>query len=203
LRSEEMGGKGGSPTSPRKYSENHGRDAHATLRATLLLVSISLPLLCGCQAAHVPDSAVAAFPGDDAAAQLDFWHDLAERKLTSNDDAFHGLLLYMDSTDPSANYDRRVATLKLRGLLPAHFSEPHDLAVERGTLAYAIVKLLPLHGGWVMHVFGPSPRYAIREVADADIFPPSSPQQTFSGSEFVGVIGKLEDYQGTASAGSP
>jgi hypothetical protein len=27
------------------------------------------------------------------------------------------------------------------------------------------------------------------------IFPYSSPQQTFSGSEFVGVIGALEDYQ--------
>ena len=54
-----------------------------------------------------------------------------------------------------------------------------------------------------MHVFGPSPRYAVKEVVDADIFPPSSPQQTFGGSEFVGVIGKLEDYQGTANAQSP
>jgi hypothetical protein len=169
----------------------------------LLLAVICLSSLVGCQTAHVPDSAVSAFPGDDASAQLAFWHDLAERKLTSNDDAFHGLLLYLDSTDPSTSYDQRVATLESRGLLPAHFAEPGDLAVERGTLAYAIVKLLPLHGGWVMHVFGPSPRYATKEVVDADIFPPSSPQQTFSGSEFVGVIGKLEDYQGTANAQSP
>jgi hypothetical protein len=167
------------------------------------MVLCALLLLTGCQAAHVPESVVAKFPGDDTAAQLDFWHGLAEEKLTSNDDAFHGLILYLDNTDPSANYDQRVATLRSRGLLPAHFSEPGDLAVERGTLAFAIVRTLHLRGGWVMHVFGPSPRYAVKELVDQEIFPPSSPQQTFSGSEFVGVIGKLEDYQGTASAQSP
>jgi hypothetical protein len=146
---------------------------------------------------------VGKFPGDDTASQLDYWHDLAERPLTSNDDAFHGLLLYLDNTDTSVNYDQRLAKLRSRGLLPAHFSEPGDLAVERGTLAFAIVKTLRLHGGWVMHVFGNSPRYAVKELVDAEIFPPSSPQQTFSGSEFVGVIGKVEDYQGTANVGSP
>jgi len=46
-----------------------------------------------------------------------------------------------------------------------------------------------------MHIFGPIPRYAVRELVYAGIFPPSSPQQTFSGAEFVGVIGKLDDYQ--------
>jgi hypothetical protein len=28
-----------------------------------------------------------------------------------------------------------------------------------------------------------------------NLFPPSSPEQTFSGSEFVGIIGRAEDYQ--------
>jgi hypothetical protein len=168
-----------------------------------VLVAVAcIGLLAGCQSAHVPDTAVGAFPGDEASAQLDFWHDLAERKLTSNDDAFHGLLLYLDNTDPSTSYAQRVSTLRSRGLLPASFAEPADLAIERGTLAYAICKTLHLRGGWVMHVFGTSPRYAVKELVDAEIFPPSSPQQTFSGSEFVGVMGKLEDYQATASAGS-
>ena len=179
------------------------KESFVHLGGAILVGIACLALLGGCQAAHVPDSVVAKFPGDDAGAQLDFWHELAERKLTSNDDAFHGLLLYLDNTDPSANYAQRVATLRSRGLLPAHFSEPADLAVERGTIAFAIVKTLRLRGGWVMHVFGPSPRYAVKELVDADIFPPSSPQQTFSGSEFVGVIGKLEDYQGSASVGTP
>jgi hypothetical protein len=171
--------------------------------ATAFCLLMCLSLLGGCQAAHVPQTVVAAHSGDDAGAQLDFWHELAERKLTSNDDAFHGLLLYLDNTDPATSYSQRVATLSARGLLPPHFSEPADLAIERGTLAYAIVKTLRLRGGWVMHVFGNSPRYAVKELVYDDIFPPSSPQQTFSGSEFVGVIGMLEDYQATASARNP
>jgi len=175
----------------------------AAIRAALAAGAACVLLLAGCQSAHISESVVAKYHGDDVGGQLDFWHELAERKLTSNDDAFHGLLLYLDNSDPSTSYDQRLAALGSRGLLPDHFSEPADLAVERGTIAYAIVKDLHIRGGWVMHAFGPSPRYAVKELVDAGVFPPSSPQQTFSGSEFVGVIGKMEDYQASASAVSP
>jgi len=151
----------------------------------------------GCQTAHVNSSLTATtrFSGNNADAQLNFWHELATRHLTSNDEALHGLLLYADGRDDANTYDKRVATLKSRGLLPASFSEPADDAIRRGDLAVAIVNLLEIKGGWVMHVFGAMPRYACRELVYADIYPPSSPQQTFSGAEFVGVIGKLDDYQ--------
>jgi hypothetical protein len=154
----------------------------------------------GCQEAYVAQPLTQKYQGDDPSLQLDFWHELATAKLTSNDDAFHGLLLYLDNADASTSYDQRVATLKSRGLLPGGFNQSGLQAVERGTVAYAIVKVLHLRGGWVMHLFGDSPRYAVKELVDSDIFPPSSPQQTFSGSEFVGVIGKLEDFQTSATA---
>jgi hypothetical protein len=156
----------------------------------------ALAAVCGgCQTAHVNSSLTGKFSGNDADAQLNFWHELATRHLTSNDEALHGLLLYADGRDDAKTYDKRVATLKSRGLLPASFSEPANDAVLRGDLAVAIVNLLGIKGGWVMHAFGPMPRYAVRELVYAGIFPPSSPQQTFSGAEFVGVIGKLDDYQ--------
>ena len=34
------------------------------------------------------------------------------------------------------------------------------------------------------------------------IYPPSSPNQTFSGTEYLGIIGKAEDYQRVARAGT-
>ena len=154
-----------------------------------------IAILGGCQTLHVPNSVVAKDSGNDAGSQLSYWHDLAERHLTSNDDAFHGVLLYLDGKDPSKNYDERVATLKKRNLLASNFHQPADMAIERGTIAVIVVKTLDIRGGWVMHVFGVSPRYAVKELVDDEIFTPSSPQQTFSGSEFVGVIGKLEDFQ--------
>ena len=168
------------------------------LLASLLLAAV----LTGCQSARVAEPLAATLGGNDPDAQLEFWHQLAERPVTSNDDAFHGLLLYTDGADPAADYAGRVAVLKERGLLPKSFAEPADRAVGRGTLAVAITKALNIKGGWAMRAFGPTPRYATRELAYLDLYPPSSPNQTFSGTEFLGVMGKFEDWQrlGSASA---
>ena len=46
-----------------------------------------------------------------------------------------------------------------------------------------------------MRTVGAGPRYATRELQYEGLYPPSSPNQTFSGAEFVGVIGRIEDYQ--------
>lgn len=160
-----------------------------------LLCLVFLAALAGCQGAKVDRTVTADHGGGDPDAQLDFWHTLADQPITSNDDAFHGLLLYLDGTDESADYEQRVAALKSRGLLPQGFDAPADAAVDRGTLAVAIAKHLNIHGGLVMSLTGPSPRYATRELVFLGIYPPSSPNQTFSGTEFLGIIGKLEDYQ--------
>lgn len=164
------------------------------------ILVVALLALAGCQSASVKSSVTAKFSGNDADAQLGYWHELAVRPVTSNDDAFHGLILFTDSKDPYTTYDQRVVALKTRGLLPDSFSEPANAAVTRGTLAVAIAKLVGIKGGWVMHLVGPTPRYAVRELVYAGIYPPSSPQQTFSGTEFVGIIGKIDDYEQPVAA---
>jgi hypothetical protein len=166
----------------------------ATRRAALVVLTVA-GLLAGCQTAHVAEPLAAKLGGNDADQQMEFWHQLAERPVTSNDDAFHGLLLYLDGADPAADYAGRVQTLKDRGLLPKSFSRPADQGVERGTLAVAITKALNIKGGWAMRAFGPTPRYATRELVYLDLYPPSGPNQTFSGTEFLGIMGKFEDWQ--------
>ncbi|MDB5292925.1 MAG: hypothetical protein JWL69_4166 [Phycisphaerales bacterium] len=168
--------------------------------AGLAAVALAAALLCGCQASHVAQPLTAKLSGNDPDTQLEFWHALAERHVASNDEAFHGLLLYVDGKDDSADYAARVATLKSRKMLPANFNSPAGNGVQRGVLAVAIVQALHLKGGWVMHVFGNRPRYALRELEFEGVYPPSSDFQTFSGTEFVGIIGKMEDYQSEGSA---
>ncbi len=126
---------------------------------------------------------------------LEFWYQLARRPICSNDDAFHAILLHADGTDPSATYEVRVATLKGRGMLPGDFAAPADAAVTRGDLAMSLCKIAGIKGGLTSQLFGQSPRYATRALMFEDIYPDSSPQQTFSGTDFVGVIGKLDDYR--------
>jgi hypothetical protein len=137
----------------------------------------------------------AALYSNDMDAQLEFWHTLASHKLTSNDEAFHGMLLYLDGQDAAKTYDERVRLLKSRRMLPSDFNAPANEAVTRGTLSVPIARALQIKGGLVMHLTGPNPRYATRELQYLGLYPPSSPNQIFSGTEFVGIVGKLDDYQ--------
>ena len=47
----------------------------------------------------------------------------------------------------------------------------------------------------VLPLLGPTPRYAVRELMFLNVYPPSTPNQSFSGNEFVGIIGRVEDFQ--------
>ncbi len=161
----------------------------------LVLAMFMLGALTGCGSARVGQPLPDKLYANDADTQLEYWHTLAGRKLASNNEAFHGMLLYFDGQDPAQSYADRVKVLKSRKLLSAGFNRPADEAVTRGTMSVPIVKALHIKGGLVMHLTGPNPRYATRELQYEGLYPPSSPNQIFSGAEFVGIIGKLDDYQ--------
>jgi hypothetical protein len=163
------------------------------MRYTPLLLTVVL--LAGCQTARVANPLTTELAGNDPQQQLDFWHTLATRPVTSNDEAFHGLLLYTDGEDPAASYGERVTTLKRRKMLPASFDESPEAAITRGDLAVAICRILEVRGGVMMRLTSGHPRYATRELQFLDVYPPSSRWQTFSGNEFLGIIGRVEDYQ--------
>jgi hypothetical protein len=164
--------------------------------------------LAGCQSVRVSEPLLTQeHGGSDPQEQLEFIHTLQGRPVTSNDEAFHGLLLFIDGQDPAADYAGRVAALKSRSMLPAGFDKPADEAVDRGALAIAIAKALDVKGGMMMRLSiaaggTPDPRYAVRELQFLNVYPPSSANQTFSGAEFVGVLGKVEEYQKAPTRGS-
>jgi hypothetical protein len=165
---------------------------------SLVLASlVTAAALCqmGCHTATVTKPLDTSLYADDADAQMDFWHTLATRKLASNNEAFHGFLLYLDGKDAAQNYQQRVQILKSRHLLPAGFNEPGDAAVTRGTLSVPIAKTIKIKGGLMRLLLPNDERYATRELQYEGVYPVSSPNQLFSGTEFVGVIGKLDDYQ--------
>jgi hypothetical protein len=164
----------------------------------------SLAAIGGCQTAHVEQPLTAKLAANDADARLEFWHQLSDQSLTSNDDAFHAMLLYFDGQDDAPTYAARVERLKSRGMLPKDFAGVADAAVDRGTVAVAIAQSLGIKGGLTARMFGMSPRYAVRALQYQNLYPlESSPNQTFSGAEFVGIIGRIEDYQQGNPADKP
>lgn len=164
-----------------------------------LTLGLAVVTLLGCQAAPKGQLVAPAVAGSDADAQLQFWHGLSEHPIASNDEAFHGLLLYLDGKSDATDYAGRVAALQSKGLLGEGFAQPADAPIRRGTLAAIVARLTQLRGGVNLTIFGPGfayGRYALRETEYQGLFPDqSSPNQTFSGLEFVGIIGRLEDFQ--------
>jgi hypothetical protein len=160
-----------------------------------LLVAMTLASVLGCQRPTVQQPLTRTLGGVDPGQQMEFWHELAARPVACNDEAFHGLLLYVDPNAGAADYAARTAALKQRGLLPATFDEPADRAVGRGTVAVIVANRLKVKGGLMRRALPDSPRYAIRELVAMNVFPPSSENQTFSGSEMLGIIGRVEDYE--------
>jgi hypothetical protein len=176
---------------------------HGLSRTIAIALLTGASLLTGCKSAEVAEPLTAELAGNEPEAQMDFWHTLAERPVASNDEAFHGLILYANREDPAETYEDRVAWLQERRMLPKHFKGRANEGVRRGDLAVAIVRALEIKGGVVLHVVPRSPRYATRELMYLNLYPPSSPHQTFSGTEFVGIIGRMEDYQRVNPADSP
>jgi hypothetical protein len=154
-----------------------------------------LGCVIGCHTPRKGETVTKDLAGSEPDAQVNFWHSLTDKPVTSNDEAFHALLLYVDGKDDSADYQARVAALKAKKMLPAGFYEAADAAVRRGTVAVAIIQVIQNKGGVTMHIVGPRPRYAVRELMFLNVYPPSTANQAFSGNEFVGIIGRVEDYQ--------
>jgi len=152
-------------------------------------------MACGCQSPRPGNPLATELAGSDEDAQINYWHAMTTEAITTNDQAFHGLLLYADGKDQASDYGARVANLKSRKMLPKQFDEPATAGVRRGTLAVAIMRLLKERGGVTTTLLGPTPRYAVRELMFLNVYPPSTPNQSFSGNEFVGIIGRVEDYQ--------
>src|SRR5689334_22463392 len=127
---------------PERTREGSGRDVHSQilrgvpLRMTAVVVGM---LLVGCVTPRAGQPLAKELAGSDPDAQVNFWHALADQPVTSNDQAFHGLLLYVDGKDDSPDYAARIANLKSRGMLPLGFYQPPGAGVHRGVVAVAIM----------------------------------------------------------------
>lgn len=152
-------------------------------------------VLGGCQRTLLREPALTQkHAGAEPETQVEFWHQLQEAPVVGHDDAFHAVLLWATGTDTAKDYDQRIQALINRGSLPGTFNRPANEAITRGTLAVILANELKIEGGVLMQLIG-GPRYATRELQAQGVYPASSPQQIFSGSQFVSVIGRAEDYQ--------
>lgn len=168
------------------------RPTSPTLR---LFVICILTTATACQRSTVQNPLNTNYASDDVNESLNFWHDLADRNVVSNDEAFHALISFANQSDPNENYAQRLEWLKDRNMLSKSFNRPHDEAVSRGTVAEIVMHILNLKGGVTIQITGITPRYALKELVYYEIMPPSTEHQGLSGVEFIGIITRAEEFQ--------
>ena len=165
--------------------------------STTFVVAVLLGVLLlntGCdlfQRTRVEESILEAHPGsmDD----FDFWDALADQSVVSNDDALHSLILIQDGTDPSPNFQARMALSAQKGWLigtPTPLEANESATV--GLLSVAACEILGIEGGLTMRLMGPSPRYSTRELSSMGMLPGLTPNEALSGLEFIAFVGNIE-----------
>lgn len=167
--------------------------SHAPLLLTMTLLASAL---VGCATPTAGPAVTQTIKTDTVLGRARYQRELAKRRICTNDDAFHMLIDYVNNVDACDDYADRVRWLSERQMLPNGFDRPADEAITRGTFAVAIAKLLHYRGGIMRLAIPGSPRYATRELVYRGIYPAgSTPNQTYSGVEVIGVLAAIEDAQ--------
>lgn len=163
-----------------------------TTKAILLAALVILG--AGCARTIIQNTEETDYDPNDLTAELDFWHDLPGRSAVSNNEGFHGIILFFDGEDATRSYDARLQLLKDKGWLGESFDEPANMAMQRGTLSAALCKAMDIKGGVMMRLTHGSPRYAYKELVFLGIMPDGSDQMVVDGLDYVGVVSRVQDY---------
>jgi hypothetical protein len=128
--------------------------------------------------------------------RTDFLRRLYEKDRASLADASR--LAVGLAKDAPAEGDARQEAVGL-GLLDPAWELSDAGPVDKGTVAYMLVKALGIKGGLTMSVFGPSRRYAFRELVFLRIMKGGTPGELMTGRELIDVLSAAEIYKAAGS----
>jgi len=159
---------------------------------------LSMALLAaGCTTArtHLANTAVDQYPGADET--LDYWDALEQQSVTTNNDALHGLILFVDGDEGLlGTYPERVARARELGWMDDDGDPPAaDDSATVGLMAVAGCYILDIKGGLSMAIWGKTPRYSLRELVHISVLPGIGEHEALSGAEFIAYIDALEQRQ--------
>ena len=138
----------------------------------------------------------------DEAERLDvdaFWHDhLVKQPMVTTAEAYRAVLILADGEEQHSDFASREAALLERGVIRSEWKLPREACVDRGTVAYMLVRVLELRGGVNFMVFGElglgERRYATRELVFREIMPAGASNQYLTGGEFLDLLIEADRY---------
>ena len=179
--------------------------ASRVIRPTVRVSMVSLLafLVGGC--VSMPQAGVVGTEADvrDGGA-IELYDRLDDVRMVSTGDGVRAMNYFVArGRGIPADYAGQVAALRSKDLLAADFDTPAERALDRGTLARFVASALDLPKGLTASVVGYNGRYALRELQFRGLIPTSSPNQTLTGPELIGILARAEAFEREATRPGP
>jgi hypothetical protein len=139
-----------------------------------------------------------AAAGDASTSDAQFFAELGYKDVASAHDAARALvILTSEGKECGGDFEKCKAYLKGRGVLPDGWLDKvtADEPVDKSYLAALICRSLNIKGGLWMRLFGPLPRFALRECAYHELMVQGADYAHVSGGELVGVIDRCDRWR--------
>lgn len=149
-------------------------------------------LLGGCAQPGAVTGAGAVLPED--AGSAGYLDRISSRPQVSENDAFRGMLYLLEGEDAQQTFAQRVAELRDRDVVSGGWDFQADRPLSRGKLAYMIYQACDVPGGVTLTLFGPSPRYCLRELQYRGMMTAGSSFGPVTGTELVAVLSRADAY---------
>jgi len=143
---------------------------------------------------------VAAAP--TLAADNSFFRVLASKPNATFEDACRCMAMLVEMPVPE-DFSELKAQLAEKSIIPRKWLEEKtaEERLTRGVMAYMVCTSLDIKGGLVMHLLGPTPRYALRECIFLKLVARSAETKLVTGAELLAVLGRVEKYKNRHAQG--
>ena len=119
----------------------------------------------------------------------------AQKRIIYNYDAAKAMVILMQVDEERISLDAQLAYLRERGLIPRRATFDPASPLRRGMLAFMLQQALGVRGGIALHLLGPTPRYALKELSFQGVMSPGLSGDLISGEEFVQAMNAAVQYK--------
>ncbi len=139
--------------------------------------------------------------------ELDFLDCMVRKPKCTVADAVRAVCILNVGGDVGKNYHQRYEYLKERGIVRDSWKLRPNQWIDRGTLAYMLLKTAGIKGGVNMFLFASvglgDRRYAYREMLYRELMEDGVAYNYVSGPELVTTVGKVDRYMQDTGKYSP
>jgi hypothetical protein len=164
------------------------------IRHTLAIAVVASSLaLGGCSQVTRPEQAQA---GEKVDSNVFLHEHLPGQSMVTVAEAYRAMVMLAEGQDKLDSFAAREEYLLARQIARPAWKLQRDMAIDRGSVAYMVMRILNIRGGVNANVYGRlgigDRRYAVRELAYRSIMTDAPPYRLISGAELVDVLGNAD-----------